>query len=49
MGSESVLYLWSDSSWEMVADLSEFGVQGITRLAVTNDGDRIAVVSQRVE
>ena len=47
MGSESALYRWSDSGWEMVADLSEYGVRGMSRLAVTSDGDRIAVVGQR--
>ncbi len=44
----SALYRWAeDSEWEMAADLSGFGVRGISRLAVTAGGDRIAVVGDR--
>jgi hypothetical protein len=49
MGDDATLHRWSREGWEMVADLSEFGVRGITRLAVTSGGDRIAVVGQRGE
>jgi hypothetical protein len=50
MGSESALYRWVEGGeWEMVADLTEYGVHGITRVAVSVAGGRIAVVGARGE
>jgi hypothetical protein len=47
MGSGSTLYAFdplTDSVWREVADLTGAGVTGITRLAVSPDGTRIAIV-----
>ncbi|WP_425154351.1 hypothetical protein [Candidatus Palauibacter sp.] len=48
MGDGSRLYVWSPSSeWTEIADFSDVGVAGITRLAVSPAGDRIAIVANR--
>ena len=48
MGSESALYRSVDGGdWEVIADLAEFGVRGISRIAVSAVGGRIAVVGER--
>ena len=48
MGDAARLFRWSQSSdWTEIADLSEHGVDGITRLAVSPDGTRIAIVGSR--
>jgi hypothetical protein len=48
MGDGSELYAWQPGgSWWRIADLSRFGVVGITRLAVSPAGDRIAIVAER--
>jgi hypothetical protein len=49
MGRESVLYRWNTEAeeWWEVADLEAAGVRGITRLAVSPRGDRLAVVGRR--
>jgi hypothetical protein len=50
MGSESTLYRFVEGGeWEVVADLAEFGVRGISRVAVSVAGGRIAVVGERGE
>jgi hypothetical protein len=50
MGTESALYRWVEGGeWEMVADLTEYGVRGISRVAVSVAGGRIAVVGERGE
>jgi hypothetical protein len=50
MGSESTLYRFVEGGeWEIVAELAEFGVRGITRVAVSVAGSRIAVVGERGE
>jgi hypothetical protein len=50
MGSESTLYRSVDGGdWEVVADLADFGVSGISRVAVSAAGGRIATVSERGE
>ncbi|UCC84592.1 MAG: hypothetical protein JSW46_06605 [Gemmatimonadota bacterium] len=50
MGSESALYRWVEGGqWETVSDLAEFGVRGISRVAVSVAGGRIAVVGERGE
>ncbi|MDX1394273.1 MAG: hypothetical protein R3195_07780 [Gemmatimonadota bacterium] len=48
MGSGSRLYALdplTDTEWREVADLADAGIDGITRLAVSPDGRRIAVVA----
>ena len=48
MGDGSRLFAWSEGSeWTEVADFSDLGVAGITRLAVSPDGSRIAIVANR--
>ena len=48
MGDGSRLFAWSEGSdWTEVADFSDRGVEGITRLAVSPDGARIAIVANR--
>ena len=48
MGDDSRLFVWSEGSdWTEVADFSDLGVAGITRLAVSPDGARIAIVANR--
>ena len=48
MGDGGRLFAWSDGpDWTEIADLSELGVEGITRLAVSTDGSRIAIVANR--
>lgn len=47
MGSDSILYKFHaafDKDWVKVADLSEFGLTGITRLTINPDGNQIAIV-----
>ena len=47
MGSGDKLFKYkpgSDQKWIEIADLSDFGLNGITRLAVNLKGDKIAVV-----
>lgn len=48
MGSGSRLYQWTrgqGDEWVEVADLGSAGITGITRLAVSPNGDRIAIVA----
>ena len=48
MGDGGRLLAWSEGSdWTEIADFSELGVEGITRLAVGPDGSRIAIVANR--
>lgn len=48
MGDGGRLYAWSGGSdWTGIADFSDLGVGGITRLAVSPDGSRIAIVANR--
>jgi hypothetical protein len=49
MGQGSTLYRWDAGTarWRPVAELAEAGVRGITRLAVSPRGDRVAVVGRR--
>ena len=50
MGDGSSLLSWSPGSdWTEVADLSDRGVEGISRLAVSPDGARVAIVANRQE
>ena len=48
MGDDSRLFAWSEGSdWTEIADFSDLGVEGITRLAVSPDGSRVAIVANR--
>jgi Tol biopolymer transport system component len=50
MGDGSKLYRWhpdSEDGWELVADLAEHDIDGITRLAFSPDGKKLAVVGAR--
>ena len=48
MGDGSRLFAWSEGGdWTEVADFSDLGVEGITRLAVSPDGARVAIVANR--
>jgi hypothetical protein len=48
MGRDATLYRWAPGGeWMVVADLTDQGVQGISRLAVSPDGRRIAMVGNR--
>jgi hypothetical protein len=42
------LHAWRSgaASWEPVADLAALGLRGVTRLAISSSGDRIAIVAQ---
>jgi len=47
MGQGSRIFRWApepDGGWEEIADLTPGGVRGISRIAVSPEGDRIAVV-----
>jgi dipeptidyl aminopeptidase/acylaminoacyl peptidase len=46
MAEQDVLYAWTRDarSWTRLADLAALGVRGVTRLAVSPKGDRIAIV-----
>jgi WD40 repeat protein len=48
MAHAGSLHVWRTgaSTWEPVADLSALGLRGVTRLAISSDGDRIAIVAQ---
>jgi WD40-like Beta Propeller Repeat len=47
MAEKDVLYGWrrGDGAWRRVADLAALGLHGVSRLAVSPSGDRIAIVS----
>jgi len=48
MGDGSRLFSWSEGSdWTEIGDFSDLSVEGITRLAVSPDGVRIAIVANR--
>lgn len=48
MAEGSQLHQWTASGgWQLVADLSPHGLEGITRLAVSPRGDRVALVAER--
>lgn len=52
MASGSRLHAWrrgGEEGWREVADLSSFGVEGITRLAVSPGGGRLALVARERE
>lgn len=45
-GSGSRLLAWVNDSWQVVADLAADGVRGISRLAISPSGDRLAFVAE---
>jgi dipeptidyl aminopeptidase/acylaminoacyl peptidase len=47
MAHDGALYSWrkGDSTWTRAADLAALGLNGVTRLAVSPRGDRIAIVA----
>ncbi|MCP3961392.1 MAG: M20/M25/M40 family metallo-hydrolase [bacterium] len=49
MGDDSRLYRWTDDDegFISVADLDAHGIYGVTRLAFSPDGSRLAIVGQR--
>ncbi len=50
MGSGAKLFAWSSGAgrgWKEVADLAEFGITEIGRIAVSLQNDRVALVSSR--
>ena len=48
MAEGSVLYQWTPAGdWRVVTDLAEWGLGEITRLAVSPEGDRLALVAAR--
>jgi dipeptidyl aminopeptidase/acylaminoacyl peptidase len=48
MAEKDVLYGWKkgDTSWRRLADLAALGLHGVSRIAVSPKGDRIAFVTQ---
>ena len=48
MAHGDVLYKWKrgDAAWIRIADLAPLGLHGVTRMAVSPSGDRIAFVTQ---
>jgi hypothetical protein len=52
MGQGSKLYRWGPTAgtqWTEIADLEQAGLGGISRIAVSPDGERLAVVATRPE
>ena len=45
-GSGSRLLAWIDGRWDVVADFAADGVRGISRLALSPSGDRLAFVAE---
>jgi hypothetical protein len=51
MGQDGILYAFHmkrNDKWEKLASLSEFGIKNITRLAVSPDGTKLAVVGETI-
>ncbi len=44
MGKDSKLFFFDGERWTAIADLSQYNLSGITRLAISNAGDKIAIV-----
>ena len=50
MGQGAKLFVWDPTlggDWREIADLGSAGIGGITRLAVSPLGDRLALVAER--
>ena len=48
MAEKDVLYGWrrGDAAWKKLADLAALGLKGVSRIAISPKGDRIAFVTQ---
>ena len=48
MAEKDVLYGWrrGQAGWNRLADLAALGLHGVTRIAISPKGDRIAFVTQ---
>jgi hypothetical protein len=49
MGKDDKLYIYKpkrDSNWNEIASLSDFGIKNISRLAISPDGTKIAIVGE---
>lgn len=47
MGSGTKLYSWrigTDTKWQLIADLASYSIHNISRIAVSPDGERLALV-----
>ena len=44
--SGSQILAWIDGRWDLVADLGADGVRNISRLAISDKGDRLAFVAE---
>lgn len=44
--SGSSIFLWVDDRWDVLADFSDLGVTGLSRLAINAAGDRLAFVAE---
>ena len=44
MGKDQELWIWKDKLWNLMADLSAYDLRGITRLAISPDNTKLAVV-----
>jgi hypothetical protein len=50
MGKGSKLFLWEiDKGWKEIADVSKFGIDQITRLSVSPDGDKLVLVAESIQ
>jgi dipeptidyl aminopeptidase/acylaminoacyl peptidase len=52
MAKDSKLFTWNprkDTGWQELADLSQAGLKGITRIASSPKGDKLAIVARRDE
>jgi hypothetical protein len=47
VAADTTLYRWrrGETSWTAVANLAAFGLHGVTRLAISRRGDRLALVA----
>ena len=47
LAADTTLYRWrrGETSWTAVANLAAFGLHGVTRLAISPKGDRLAIVA----
>jgi len=51
IGSASALFvydLYGDGEWSHIGDLSSYGIKNITRLAISPDGTKLAVVGEKI-
>ena len=46
MASGSEIYVWNQTQWQLLMDLSSAGIQNITRLVVNKNGEKLALVGE---